>query len=388
MPHLRKRHISGILKKYTSFWPVVGVLGLRQSGKTTLFEKLVKSENKISLDDRGLLDEIAISPKSFLSKYPSPLLIDEAQKSPEIFDAIKLQVDRKKIPGSYLLTGSSQFSSKIGIRESLTGRIGLLHLYPFTLAEAHQLPFESRHNQPNHLQKNRFTVEDFSKQLSTGGLPVPLFSRDTEMRKSYFKEWLDTTVHRDVALAYGKNYNIDFAWSLLDQFGTAMKNADLVTVQSFKQDSRKVNRYLDAFRDVFLVHKIPVHEEAVGRDAWMITDVGIANHLMNHERGEGALLSQVRIQSMNEILATVHYSGQSLRPVYYKTARGHPVDLIWNHYALKFSVSKRSQIAYDERPLESCIKKLKLKGGFISTPYDSPVDTKSKIKIVSWAHWS
>jgi len=387
MAHLRKRFITEILKKYMNYWPVVGVLGLRQSGKTTLFEKLMDAENRITLDDRNITDEIAISPKAFLAKFPTPLLIDEAQKSPDLFDAIKLRVDRKKIPGSYLLTGSSQFSTKVGIRESLTGRIGLLRLYPFTLAEAHQLKFDHQRTKPNHSQKTRISVEEFSNQLASGGLPVPLFSRDTEMRKFYFKEWLETTVFRDLARAFGKNYNPDFTWSLLEQFGASMKNGELVTVQTFKQDSRKVKRYLEALADVFLIYKVPCHEAGVGRDAWLISDVGIANHLMNHDRGEGVLLSQVRIQAMNEILANVHYAGESFRPVYYKTARGNPIDLIWKDYAIKFSVSKLSQLNYDERPMESCIKKLKLKGGYLATPFDSVSLDRAKMKVVSWSHW-
>ena len=361
---------------------------------------MIDSGNKITLDDRSFLDEIAISPKAFLSKLPTPLLIDEAQKSPDLFDAIKLQVDRKKIPGSYLLTGSAQFSAKIGIRESLTGRIGILRLYPFTLAEAHQLPFDRSRTKPNHSQKTRLNTEEFSKQLTRGGLPVPLFSRDVEVRKFYFKEWLETTVHRDLPRAFGRNYDADFTWSLLEQFGKVMKEGDLATVQSFKQDSRKVKRYLDALADVFLIYKVPCHEEGVGRDAWMISDVGIANQMMNHASGEGVLLSQVRIQIMNEIIANTHYAGESFRPVYYKTARGHPVDLIWNDHAIKVSVSKRSQLSYDQRPVENCVKKLKLKGAYIATPYDSVAmdqpkaksrmksEIKSEIKVVSWSQWS
>jgi len=68
-------------------------------------------------------------------------MIDEVQKAPNLFDAIKLRVDKKRIPGSYFLTGSSSFSSKIGIHESLTGRIAISHLHPLSLAELHAAPF-------------------------------------------------------------------------------------------------------------------------------------------------------------------------------------------------------------------------------------------------------
>jgi predicted AAA+ superfamily ATPase len=78
-------------------------------------------KNCVSLDDLEARTEANESPKIFLSKLDRPLIIDEVQKAPHLFDAIKHAVDQKKIPGTFYLTGSSTFSSKIGIRESLTG---------------------------------------------------------------------------------------------------------------------------------------------------------------------------------------------------------------------------------------------------------------------------
>jgi predicted AAA+ superfamily ATPase len=68
-----------------------------------------------------------------------PLVIDEAKKVPEIFDAVKLRVDQDSQPGQYLLLGSTEFSHLFKIRESLTGRLSRLRLHPLCAAEAHQL---------------------------------------------------------------------------------------------------------------------------------------------------------------------------------------------------------------------------------------------------------
>jgi hypothetical protein len=83
-----------------------------------------------SLDDESGLEDALLSGKTFLSKLGTPAVIDEVQKAPRLFDAIKLKVDLNRRPGGYFLTGSSQFSSKIGIRESLT------RLYLFIGVEA------------------------------------------------------------------------------------------------------------------------------------------------------------------------------------------------------------------------------------------------------------
>src|SRR5690242_13278622 len=117
MPHLRPRFATQLIEKLSKLWPVIGVIGMRQSGKTTLVQKLLNVSQVISFDDLAIREEAQHSPGTLLEKLPTPVVLDEVQKAPAIFDAIKLKVDRKKVPGSYYLTGSSAFSSKIGIRE-------------------------------------------------------------------------------------------------------------------------------------------------------------------------------------------------------------------------------------------------------------------------------
>ena len=158
MPHMRNRCLVPEIKRQSKYWPVVGLLGLRQCGKSTLLRDLLGINRYSTLDDEDSLDDVSISAKNFLSKLGEPSIIDEAQKAPALFDAIKLQVDIKRKPGRYYLTGSSQFSSKLGIRESLTGRIGLNYIYPFTLAEAHELPLDEKRLNPLHKLKPRFGI--------------------------------------------------------------------------------------------------------------------------------------------------------------------------------------------------------------------------------------
>ena len=203
MAHLRNRHLLSQIRKSARFWPVTGVLGLRQCGKSTLLNDLLKLPNHVTLDDQDALEDAKISAKNFLAKLNTPLVIDEAQKVPALFDAIKYNVDRKREPGKYFLSGSSTFSAKIGIRESLTGRIGLHYLYPMTLAEAHQVEFSAKRAAPLHRENCRFQQADALEQLASGGLPTPLFTRDPEERKSFLSNWLETTVVRDAARAFG-----------------------------------------------------------------------------------------------------------------------------------------------------------------------------------------
>ncbi|MBF0492678.1 MAG: ATP-binding protein [Deltaproteobacteria bacterium] len=389
MPHERKRHALKLLQKLRAFWPVTGILGLRQVGKTTLLRKLAGVENFVSLDDEEVREEALHSSKNFLSKLKTPVLIDEVQKAPALFDAIKFKVDQKKIPGSYFLTGSSTFSSKLGIRESLTGRIGLLRLYSMTLSEIHQKSFEAQRASLFHTLPVRFSIEDILHHLPEGGLPVPVFTRDAAQRELYFKSWLETTIVRDVARVYGRAYDLDVSWSLLRQFGQILKEGEWATLRSFKQNSRVLRNYLSAFEDVFLLRKIPAHEEALGGDAWMFTDSGIARAILGTEFGKGVTLSLARIFVMNEICAAFEYAGKTLHPVYYKSARGSPVDLVGQDVAIKITSETKGALSYEERALAAAMKKLKIKKGLLVAPierFDPPAG--KGISLVPWGYWS
>lgn len=389
MPHERKRHALSQVRKLGSFWPVTGILGLRQVGKTTLLRKLAGVENFVSLDDEEMREEALHSAKNFLSKLTPPVIIDEVQKAPALFDAIKLQVDRRKIPGSYFLTGSSTFSSKLGIRESLTGRIGLLRLYPFTLSEIHQKEFMVERASFGHKIPPRFSSEEVIRAVSVGGLPVPVFTRDSAQRDLYFKNWLETTLVRDAARVYGRGYDLDVGWSILRQFGKILQDGEWPTLRSFKQNSRVLRRYLTAFEDVFLIRKMPSHEEAVGGDAWIFSDSGIARSIIGTEFGQGASLSLARVFLMNEILAGFEYAGKTLHPFYYKSARGSPIDLIGPDTAIKITTeTKGGPLSYEERALAGAMKKLGMKAGLLAAPIDRFDPPGKGISLVPWGYWS
>ncbi len=389
MPHTRKRNALCQVRKLGSFWPVTGILGLRQVGKTTLLRHLPGVGNFASLDDEEIRDEALHSAKNFLAKLTPPVIIDEVQKAPALFDAIKLRVDRKKVPGSYFLTGSSTFSSRLGIRESLTGRIGLMRLHPFTLSEIHQKEFAAERASCSHQIPPRFSSEEVIRAVSSGGLPVPVFTRDAAQRDLYFKNWLETTLVRDVARVYGRGYDLDIGWSLLRQFGKILQEGEWPTLRSFKQDSRVLRRYLTAFEDVFLIRKIPPHEEAVGEDAWTFTDSGIARAVIGTEFGTGATLSLARVFLVNEILADFEYAGKSFHPCYYKSARGSPVDLVGSDAVIKITTeTKGGPLSYEERALAGAMKKLGIKMGLLAAPIDRFDPPGKGISLVPWGYWS
>jgi predicted AAA+ superfamily ATPase len=383
--------LEKIILKASTFWPIVAVLGPRQAGKSTLLREQLSLGQFVTLDDEDTLDDVKHSAKVFLQKMPTPLIVDEAQKAPKLFDALKLLVDRKRLPGKYFLTGSSQFSAKIGIRESLTGRIGVYFLYPLTLAEAFNQHLDIKRATPWHHNKARFKIESMLLRFQSGALPVPLFTRDKELIDAYHRSWFDTTILRDAPRAYGRGYNPDMAISLIQQLTAALKLGDYATLKHFKQPARTVRRYMECFTDIFLVRAFTPHLEAIGGDLWTLFDTGVFAHLAGGVVGTGVQMSLIRICVLNEILANSEYSGQRLKLSYYKTARGAPIDLIWNDVLIKISHAQPSQVDYDLRPLRAAMKKLNFKKGVLLWGRDKIESEKfgdSHIMMCPWTHFS
>jgi predicted AAA+ superfamily ATPase len=399
MAHLRERFATPILKKMLSFWPIVGIIGPRQSGKSTLAAQLLpassRSSHIFSLDDLELRDEAISSPKTFMSRLETPVVLDEIQKAPPLFDALKLSVDKKRIPGRYLITGSTSFSSRIGIRESLTGRIGLLTLHPMTFSELHRLPFEAIADlaQPLKNRAIRATIEQVVTTTLSGGMPTPAFARDAAQKELYWQSWLETTIYRDLAALFSRGYDADIAFSILTRIGAVLAEGELPTLRHFKLPAARLRRYLSAMEDIFLLRKIRCHELGIGKEVWLLMDSGLASHLMKKAGGEGYSLSLARHFLWNEWLSQAEYQGRRLERVYYKSAQGAPVDAILDDVPVRIVASVTAihqRLSWEERALQGAMKRLGSKRGWLIAPIDRPVapDRKTGIGILPWGAWS
>ena len=131
------RTIEPVLHNHLSAFPVVGLTGPRQSGKSTLLHQLLGQEYQyVTFDDYRMRALFEDDPEKFMALYADRVIFDEVQKVPTLFDHIKRAVDQdRQNYGKYVLTGSSQFLLMRDISDSLAGRIGLLSLLPFDCAE-------------------------------------------------------------------------------------------------------------------------------------------------------------------------------------------------------------------------------------------------------------
>ncbi len=132
-----KRILAKKLKELAEKMPVVGVVGPRQSGKTTLTQETFPNYTYVTLEDLDMRALAKEDPRGFLDQYAreKPVILDEIQNSPELLSYIQGWVDREKKPGWFIVTGSQNFILNAQISQTLAGRIALLTLLPLSVRE-------------------------------------------------------------------------------------------------------------------------------------------------------------------------------------------------------------------------------------------------------------
>jgi uncharacterized protein len=122
MPYI-PRQISLVVLEHAKQYPILALMGPRQSGKTTLVKHLFPNKPYIDLEDRAMRNLIMQDPKGFLAAYPEGAILDEVQKLPELLSDLQVRVDMASRPGEFILTGSHQLMLHEAITQSLAGRV-------------------------------------------------------------------------------------------------------------------------------------------------------------------------------------------------------------------------------------------------------------------------
>ena len=130
-----KRQIEEELLLLKNEFPILAILGPRQSGKTTLSQNIFPDYKYISLEDIDHRDFATNDPRGFLNKYNKNIIFDEIQRVPQLMSYLQTHVDKMKENGKIIITGSHNFFLMEQISQSLAGRVGITKLLPFSIKE-------------------------------------------------------------------------------------------------------------------------------------------------------------------------------------------------------------------------------------------------------------
>ncbi len=136
MSNMVKRIIEAELKITANEYPIITIIGPRQSGKTTLAKKSFPDYRYANLENPEHRSLAINDPKSFLKRYNPPVILDEIQNVPELLSWIQVITDENpEKKAQFILTGSHQLKLREAVTQSLAGRTALLTLFPFSLNE-------------------------------------------------------------------------------------------------------------------------------------------------------------------------------------------------------------------------------------------------------------
>jgi predicted AAA+ superfamily ATPase len=283
------RHLGGAVRAALADTPVVLIVGPRQAGKSTLARQVAPEARYVTLDDAAVLAAVSADPQGFVRGLEGPAVLDEVQRVPELFLALKAEVDRDRRPGRFLLTGSADVLLLPRVSESLAGRMEVLTLWPFSQGEV-----EGR--------VERFIDGVFAPKLAVnagpgesratvlaravaGGFPEVLSRATPARRQAWFRSYATTLLVRDVRDLAGIEGLTQLprllrllAARTMSTLNAAGLSADLGMPQT------TLRRYLQLLEATFLVQQLPAWSGSQARrlvrsPRVMLADSGLVAHL-------------------------------------------------------------------------------------------------------------
>lgn len=273
------RTLERLVTESMTCFRVVSVTGARQVGKTTLVKNFCARTgmNYVTLEDPVVRSSAQADPDAWLNANPAPLAIDEVQHIPDLFRAIKLRVDNDPKPGQYLITGSAIWLSMKKIGETLAGRVAILELWPFRIAEwEEKKPFDLIRLLAESLdmkelrilmEQNRPCPPDWLREtILRGGFPVPAGFKSLRQRHLWFESYLKTYLQRDV-LDFVRIEHVAEYTRLIRLL--AGRTAQSLNISALSRDlgipQPTVRRYVSWLRTTYQCYEVPPYSVNVGK---------------------------------------------------------------------------------------------------------------------------
>jgi predicted AAA+ superfamily ATPase len=316
-----RRDMEAELGTSAAEYPVVTVVGPRQSGKTTLVRAVFAGHAYRSLEDPDVRRLATEDPRGFLAEIEAGGILDEIQRAPELLSYLQRLVDEDPTPGRFVLTGSNQPTLRQTVAQTLAGRNAVLTLLPFTIDEVRRIGA---------------STEPFDLVIS--GLMPPVHDRALQPSR-FYRGYYQTYVERDVRLLINLRNAEAFA-SLLRLL--AGRVGQLVNLSSLSNDvgvsSTTIKEWISLLAGSYVVFTLPAYARSVRKRVvkspkLYFTDVGLCAWLLGlasaaharRDRCRGGLFENLIV---TEVAKWYENRGRPAELYFYRDSNGNEVDLV------------------------------------------------------------
>ncbi|TVQ21404.1 MAG: ATP-binding protein [Spirochaetaceae bacterium] len=318
------RDLATHLVQSASQRPAVLVTGARQTGKSSLFRRSFPDHRYVTLDRPLEAQQAQENPDAFLQRHGTPIIIDEVQYAPGLFRALKVRIDEDRDQhGCYLLTGSQTFPLMHGVRESLAGRVRLLHLHTLSAVELRK--------------SQRYDPEHIDAIVWRGGYPE-LWANSGLDTDEFYEDYVGTYLERDlrqlVAVREVNQFRV-FLGLIANRIGNILNYSDVS--RSVGVTANTIKDWIAALEASGLVFLLPPWFESASKrlvktPKIYFADTGLAVHLQGlspdasimRAPAWGALWENFVISELVKTARLV--PGRSL--FFYRDTSGHEVDAV------------------------------------------------------------
>ncbi len=377
VPRLLENRLSALLRTF----PAVLVYGPRQCGKSTLVRHLLPEWRYVDLERQVDIRLLTSDLEGFLDANPRRLILDEAQRLPEIFPQLRHHIDRSRAKGRFVLLGSASPGLMRTASETLSGRLGLLELTPFLVSELRATA---------HARDRWFW----------GGYP-PIYERRTgRQRVDWLDNYVATFLERDLPLL-GFSLPAPRLRTLCSMIthvhGNLLNVADLA--RSLAVSSHTVSSYLDVLESTFFIRRLPpyfanIQKRLTKSPKLYVRDTGLL-HFLADLRRPADLATWPRRGSSFEGLVIEELSALAARRLvrpglfFWRTQTGSEVDLLVVSGRRIFPIEVKIGSAVDHYSvagLRGCMKDLSLKRGWVITTGRERARIGTNVEVVPWEH--
>lgn len=317
-----RRTVRATVERLLSGYPVVGITGPRQSGKTTFVRAAFPDKPYVSLEDLDTRALATEDPRRFLGRFPDGAVLDEVQRVPALFSYLQTRVDEDGRMGLFVLTGSNQFDVFAGVSQSLAGRIALVVLLPFSLSELQEA------------ERAPKTLES----LLYSGLYPPVHDRDLDPTE-WYGNYVSTYVERDV-----RNLLNVRDLSLFQRFlrFCAGRTGQLVNTSALANDvgvnHNTISAWLSVLDASYIIHFLKPHhrnfeKRLVKTPKLYFYDVGLAAWLLGIQNESALEAHPMRgalfeTWAVSELIKGRYNAGKSSNLFFWKDRSSREVDVV------------------------------------------------------------